>query len=143
MSQGPTTENGPLHTPEATLEDRSMTATFRSRAEAESARTALLAAGFADGSIVLAGGGGAAGGGAEGGGLNHAIEAPDQSLLGRLREAVLPDDSTTALRDAAAKDETVLTLRPAAEQVETAIGIIQAAGPHHFDAALERWRNAG
>ncbi len=138
MSQGPTTENGPLHTPEATLEDRSMTATFRSRAEAESARAALLAAGFADGSIVLAGGEGAAGGS-----LDQAVAAPDQSLLGRLREAVLPDDSTTALRDAAANDETVLTLRPAAEQVETAIGIIQAAGPHHFDAALERWRNAG
>ena len=53
----------------------------------------------------------------------------------------MPDDSTTALRDAAANDETVLTLRPAADQVESAIGILQAANPHHFDAALERWRN--
>ena len=139
-TQGPTTENGPLHTPEATLDDRSMAATFRTRPEAEAARTALLAAGFAEGSIVLAGGGDAGG---PGDGLAHAVEAPDQSLLGRLREAVLPDDSTTALRDAAAKDETVLTLRPGADQVEDAIRIIQAANPHHFDAALERWRNAG
>ena len=133
MSQSPTTENGPLHDPDVDLGDRSMTATFRSRAEAESARAALLAAGFADGSIVLAGSGDA--------GLGHAVEAPDQSILGRLREAVLPDDSTTALRDAAANGETVLTLRPAADQVESAIGILQAANPHHFDAALERWRN--
>ncbi|MGI3779106.1 MAG: hypothetical protein ACRYGC_17590 [Janthinobacterium lividum] len=135
MTQGPTTENGPLHTPEATLDDRSMTATFRSMADAESARAALLAAGFADGSVTLAGG--------ASGGVQHAVAAPDQSLLGRLREAVLPDDSTTALRDAASNDETVLTLRPEAAQVEDAIRIIQAANPHHFDAALERWRNAG
>ena len=135
MTQGPTTENGPLHTPEATLEDRSMTATFRSMADAESARSALLAAGFADGSVVLSGGASA--------GVQHAVEAPDQSLLGRLREAVMPDDSTTALRDAASNNEAVLTLRPEAAQVEDAIRIIQAASPHHFDADLERWRNAG
>ena len=135
MTQGPTTENGPLHTPEATLDDRSMTATFRSMADAEYARVALLAAGFADGSVTLAGGGS--------GGVQHAVAAPDQSILGRLREAVLPDDSTTALRDAASNDETVLTLRPEAAQVEDAIRIIQAGNPHHFDAALERWRNAG
>ena len=134
MTQGPTTENGPLHDPATTLEDRSMTATFRSRAEAEAARSSLLAAGFAEGSIVLAG---------QGAGLQHAVEAPDQSLLGRLREAVLPDDSTTALRDAAARDETVLTVRPSAAQVETAVQVLQAANPHHFDAALERWRNSG
>jgi hypothetical protein len=134
MAQGPTTENGPLHDPAVTLDDRSMTATFRSRAEAEAARSALLAAGFAEDSIVLAG---------QDTTLEHAVEAPDQSLFGRLREAILPDDSTTALRDAVAHDETVLTLRPAAEQVETAIKVIQAASPHHFDAALERWRNAG
>ncbi len=133
MTQGPTTDNGPLHTPEATLEDRSMTATFRTRAEAESARTALLGAGFGESDVVLSGGAG----------LDHAVAAPDQSLLGRLREAVLPDDSTTALRDAASNDETVLTVRPAAGQIETAIGLIQAANPHHFDADLERWRNAG
>jgi hypothetical protein len=134
MTQGPTTENGPLHDPAVTLDDRSMTATFRTRAEAEAARSTLLAAGFAEASIVLAG---------QGDGLQHAVEAPDQSLFGRLREAVLPDDSTTALRDAAARDETVLTLRPAAGQVEAAVQILQAANPHHFDAALERWRNAG
>ena len=57
MTQGPTTDNGPLHTPEATLDDRSMTATFRSTADAESARAALLAAGFAENSVTLAGAG--------------------------------------------------------------------------------------
>ena len=79
------------------------------------ARAALLAAGFADGSVTLAGG--------ASGSVQHAVAAPDQSLLGRLREAVLPDDSTTALRDAASNDETVLTLRPEAAQVEDAIRI--------------------
>lgn len=150
MTQGPTTDNGPLHTPEATLDDRRMTATFRSLAEAEAARGALLAAGLAEGSVTIAGQGaeqGAEQGGASQGGVDpslaQAIEAPDRSLLGRLREAILPDDSTTALRDAAARHEAVLTVRPAKEQVETAVRVIEAAHPHHFDAALERWRNAG
>ncbi len=133
MTQGPTTENGPLHTPEATLEDRSMTATFRSEAEAEAARRALIDAGLAEGSIAIAGSAA----------LRAATEAQDSSLFGRIREAVLPDDSTRALRDAASQHETVLTVRPAAEQVETAVRVLQAANPHHFDAALERWRNAG
>ena len=38
MTESPTTENGPLHTEEATLDDRLIRATYKTAAEAQAAR---------------------------------------------------------------------------------------------------------
>ena len=47
MTNGPTTMNGPLHTDQATLDDRAMVATFSTSAAALAAKQALIDAGVA------------------------------------------------------------------------------------------------
>ena len=138
MTDGPTTINGPLHTPEADIGDRAMTASFATPAEAQAARQALIDAGIAADRITLA---------------EHAAESPavqeamrpadSGSIVGRIREAILPDDSQTGTRDAARNDDAILNVRPSKEEVETAVRVLEAAKPRMFDADLERWRNAG
>lgn len=136
MSDGPTTMNGPLHTDEADLGDRAIVASFATPQAAQSALQALVESGIDAGRITI---------------VDHAASSPDApaatqpadgGILGRLREAILPDDSTIATRAAVQNDEAVLTLRPLAHEVENAVRILQAAKPSHFDAELERWRNA-
>lgn len=135
MSDGPTTMNGPLHTPEADLGDRLMTASYATAAAAQVARQMLIDAGIAAERVTVA---------------DHAATtpevqqstaAPDQGILGRIREAVLPDDSQTATHAAIRSDDAILQVRPSPEEVEVAVQTIQASNPARFDADLERWRN--
>jgi hypothetical protein len=137
MTEGPTTENGPLHSDEATVEDREMVAYFSTPAAAQAAKQSLIEAGFKAGQIDVVD---HAAGSAQ---IQAATQPADPGIIGRLREAVLPDDSQTATRVALRDDDAVLTLRPTREQVETAVAILKGAEPSHFDADLELWRNAG
>ena len=131
MTKGPTTSNGPLD--EAMLADRSITASFADLAAARAARDALIAAGIDGDRVDLA----------DQTGIDSAPPQADPGLFGRIRDMALPDDGETALRSAIHHDETILTLRPLPAEVERAVTILAAASPSHFDADLERWRNAG
>jgi len=136
MPDEPTTMNGPLHTAEADLGDRLMTASYATPTEAYQARERLIAAGIAAGRIVVADHSAAS---PE---IQAATAPPDDGLLGRIREAVLPEDGLTATRAAFRRDDAILQVRPLPGEVELAVRTIQATKPARFDAALERWRNA-
>jgi hypothetical protein len=136
MTDGPTTMNGPLHTDEANLDDRAMVASFSTSAAALAAKQTLIDAGVASDRIDI---------------VEHAAGSPeaqavtspaDPGILGRLREAILPEDSERLTRAAVRNDDAVLTLRPLPSEVEMAVGVLKAAKPSHFDADLELWRNA-
>ena len=137
MTDGPTTMNGPLHTDEATLDDRAMAASFATPDAARAAQQALIDAGIdaARISIVEHAAGSP--------GIQQAAVPRDPGIIGRIREAILPEDSESATRAALRNDDAVLTLRPLPGEVEIAVRVLQAAKPSHFDADLERWRNAG
>ena len=137
MSDGPTTMNGPLHTPEADLGDRLMTASYATPAAAQAARQMLIDAGIPAERVMVADHAAAA---PE---VQSATNAPDQGILGRLREAVLPDDSQTATHSAMRNDDAMLQVRPLKNEVEVAVQVIEASNPSRFDADLERWRNNG
>ncbi len=130
MTEGPTTTNGPLR--EDMLGERSITASFTDLASAQAAKTALIEAGVAADRVDLA----------DQTHVDTTTPPADQGLLGRIREAILPEDGETAIRSARHNNETILTLRPMPEEVDRAIAILTAAKPAHFDADLERWRNA-
>lgn len=137
MAEGPTTVNGPLHTPEATVDDRLISATFASTADADAVRERLVQAGIAPDRVAVGGNVGAARG-------TGAAERPaDRGLIATVREMLSPEDSNTAFRDAARNDDAILELRPLPGEVEMAVQLIQAGNPTHFDAELERWRNKG
>jgi hypothetical protein len=136
MTDGPTTMNGPLHTDAANLDDRAMVASFATPEAARAARDALINAGIDASRIsVVDDAAGDAG-------VQAAAQPADRSIIGRIREAVLPEDSETGTRAAARNNEALLKLRPLPQEVETAVQVLQAAKPSHFDADLERWRNA-
>jgi hypothetical protein len=137
MTDGPTTMNGPLHTDQANLDDRAIVATFATADAAAAAYRALMEAGIDSARVNV---------------TDHAADDPavqgvrrpaDDSIIGRIREAVLPEDSETATRAALRHDDAIVTVRPLREEVETVVRVLEAAKPTHFDAALERWRNAG
>ncbi len=132
MSDGPTTFNGPLHTDEASLGGRQMTAYFANRAQAEATRDALVGNGVDPQGIMITDAAADAAG----------LKPADDTIIGKIREAVLPDDGSRATRNAI--KENLVTLKVAlgdadADRVAT---IIQAGHPSHFDADLERWRNS-
>jgi hypothetical protein len=137
MTEGPTTMNGPLHSDDATVDDRAMLAYFSTPAEAQAAKQALIDAGIEAGRIDVADHA------AESAQVQSATTQADPGILGRLREAILPEDSQTATRAAIREDDAVLTLRPTRAQVEIAVGVLNAAKPNRFDADLELWRIAG
>ena len=137
VDDGPTTENGLLSRAQATLDDRLIAAQFATEAEAAVAQRALLQAGFDAAAVRIA---------------PHAASdsqiaahtAPaDDTLLGRIREAVLPNEPSAASRAAIAGHHALLEVRPQADQVEMAVRIIEQHHPVRFDADLERWRNKG
>ena len=66
----------------------------------------------------------------------------DESVIGYIREALLRDDGQTGKRNAIANNDVMLTVMPHDGQVDRIVDIIQANNPHHFDPALERWRNS-
>ena len=137
MTDGPTTMNGPLHTDEATVDDRAMVATFSTPAAAQAAKQSLIDAGLDADRIAITDH-------AAGSAQVQAVTQPaDAGILGRLREAILPEDSENATRAAVRNDDAVLTLRPLPGEVEMAVSVLKAAKPSHFDADLELWRNAG
>ncbi len=137
MTDGPTTMNGPLHTDEATVDDRAMVATFSTPAAAQAAKQSLIESGIAADRIAIIDHA------ADSAQTQGAITPADPGILGRLREAILPDDSERATRAAVRNDDAVLTVRPLPSEVEMAVGVLKAAKPSHFDADLELWRNAG
>jgi len=137
MTNSPTTENGPLHTPEATLDDRLIRATYATADGAQAARQRLIEGGLAAERISIVSD--AAGSDT----VQAALEPKDEGVLARIREAILPDDSNTATLKAARNNEAILEVRPTKDEVESAVWIIEASGPSHFDADLERWRSAG
>lgn len=128
MDEGPTTMNGPLHTPHVALDDKLMSATFAGRPQAEAAQASLIQAGIDAGMIAIVD--------------QPGTGAPaEQSVLGHLREAVLPEDSEQQRRSAQHGGDVLLEVRPGNSDINAVIRIIQAAGPQKFDADLERWRN--
>ncbi len=137
MTDSPTTENGPLHTPDATLDDRLIQATFATAADAQVARDRLVQAGVAADRISIVDNA------TESAAIQADLQPKDQGVLARIREAILPDDSNTATIKAVRHGEAILELRPMQEEVEAAVGILESSDPVHFDAGLERWRNAG
>ena len=137
MTESPTTENGPLHTEEATLDDRLIRATYKTPDEAQAARALLMQSGVAaDRVIVIDDAAGSAD-------VQAALQPKDQGILARIRETILPDDSSAATINAVKQHEAILELRPTKEEVELAVKIIEGSNPSRFDADLERWRNAG
>ncbi len=133
---GPTTVNGLLHDPATTLDDRRIVAFYDTAAEAAAARDRLVEAGIGAARIAVAEAGADAVTAAN-------ARAPDQGIVGKLREALLPDDDTTVHREAVARGQHVLTVVPQAADTDQVVTLLQATGPRHFDARLERWRNAG
>ena len=136
MTDGPTTMNGPLHTDEATVDNRAMVAAFATPAAAQAAKLSLIDAGIAADRIAIID---HAAGSAQ---AQAATQPADPSILGRLREAIMPEDSERATRAAVRNDDAILTLRPMPEEVEMAVSVLKAAKPSHFDADFELWRNA-
>jgi hypothetical protein len=135
MTEGPTTENGPLHATQADLADRLITATFASPAAADAARARLVHAGIDPARIAVV-----ANAAAEPQ-VHATLQPRDTGVISRIREVLSPEDSNTALRDAVRQNDAILELRPWLEEVELAVEIIQASNPTHFDADLQRWRN--
>ena len=135
--QAPTTVNGPLHTPDSQMDDRLMRATYPTPHDAAAARDLLIQSGIAADRITVVDDA------SDSGEVDASLQPKDKSLVGRIREAVLPDDGTTATRSAVRGNEAILELRPEKAEVETAIRILQSCNPTHFDASLERWRNLG
>ncbi len=131
MAEGPTTFNGPLHDDAASVDARQIKAFFATRQDAEAARDALVADGLGAGQVSIAEPDAAA------------VQPADDTLIGKIREAVLPDDGQRADRAAVRENLVALTVTPGStSNVDRLVGIIQAAKPRHFDAALERWRNS-
>lgn len=134
---GPTTFNGLLHTPEARMDDRVVSATFATPADANTARDRLIEGGIAADRITIVDNAG------DSRSIREALKPEDQGILGKVREAIVPDDSKTATRKAAANNASIMEVRPAKSEVETVVRIIEASHPSLFDASLERWRNVG
>ena len=135
MTEGPTTINGPLHTPNVALEDRLISATFANSEAAHAAKQKLVGAGVPEGSVLI-------GSHADRDqGVAKSTEPSDQNLIGRIREAIVPEDSERQGRAAVANDDALLEVRPPADLVETVVRIIEQSAPTRFDADLERWRN--
>ena len=135
MTEGPTTMNGPLHTPNVALDDRLISATFANSQAAHAAKEKLVGAGIPEGSVLI-------GSHADRDqGVAASTEPSDKNIIGRIREAILPEDSERQERSAVANDDALLEVRPPADLVEAAVRIIEQSGPTRFDADLERWRN--
>ncbi|WP_158742456.1 hypothetical protein [Acidisphaera sp. L21] len=132
MAQGPTTINGPLHTPDANTDARRVVAYYTTRQEAEAAQSALVGAGVTSTQITIT----------EAKGNQPDLEPADQSIIGHIREALLPDDGQVGKRAAIVDNDVTLTVLPQDGEVDRIVDIIQASNPHHFDPALERWRNS-
>jgi hypothetical protein len=82
MTQGPTTINGPLNTPEADVDARRVVAYFTTQQEAKAAKSALIGAGIAGTQISIM----------EARGNRLDLQPADKSIIGHIREALLPDD---------------------------------------------------
>ncbi|WP_158742733.1 hypothetical protein [Acidisphaera sp. L21] len=132
MTQGPTTINGPLNTPEADIGARRVVAYFTTQQEAEAAKSALIGAGIAGTQISIM----------EARGNRSDLQPADKSIIGHIREALLPDDGQVGKRAAIADNDVTLTVLPQDGEVDRIVDIIQASNPHHFAPALERWRNS-
>ena len=132
MATGPTAFNGPLHTDEASLSDRRIEAYFASAAEAKATQDALIAAGIPADRVNIT----------EADAVASNLAPADNTVIGRIREAVLPDDSKQATRKAVREGGVILTVWPGQDHTDRAVDIIQAGKPSHFDAGLERWRNS-
>ncbi len=132
MAEGPTTFNGPLHDDAASLDARKVTAFFATRAQADATRDALVSNGIEATCVTVSDASAEA----------AKLEPADDTLIGKIREAVLPDDGQRASRAAVKDNLVMLTVVPDATNGERIVDIIQAGKPTRFDAELERWRNA-
>lgn len=132
MAEGPTTFNGPLHDDAVALDARRMKAFFATRQEADATRDALLAAGLDAARITVTN--------AEAD--TAALRPADNTIIGKIREAILPDDSQQADRAAIHDHLVTLTVIPHEDDADRIVDIIQAGKPRSFDADLERWRNS-
>jgi hypothetical protein len=132
MTQGPTTTNGPLDAPETDINVRRVIAYFATQREAEAAQGALVNAGISSDQITITAA------------IDDRsdLEPADKSIIGRVRETLLPDDGQVGKRAAIASNDFALTVLPRDGEVNRIVDIIQASNPHHFDPKLERWRNS-
>jgi hypothetical protein len=130
----PTTMNGPLHTDERDRSHRQITAIFDSEHAAMQARDKLAAAGIAGDRITVEKA-------ADNATIVASSHAPDQNILGKIRDALLPDEGTKVQHDAIALGHHVLSIKTDPSDTEKAVGILQDCNPASFDARLERWRN--
>ena len=132
MAEGPTTFNGPLHDDAASVDTREIVAFFKTEAEAAQTRDALLADGVDQARVTIR----------PAAATTSGLAPADDTLLGHIREAILPDDSTRATRAAADAHEVMLVVVPGADDADQIVARIQAGKPSRFDADLERWRNS-
>ena len=130
MAEGPTTFNGPLHDDAASVDARQIKAFFATRQEAEATRDALAADGLDTGRIAITDADTAP------------LEPADDTLIGKVREAILPDDGQRGERAAAHEKLVTLVVTPHEDDADRIVAIIQAGKPRRFDADLERWRNS-
>lgn len=130
----PTTMNGPLHTADIDRSDRRITALFDAEPAAAQARDKLIAAGIASARMPV----------------EKAVEntemvantrAPDQGVIGKMRDVLLPDEGTKIQRDAVAHGSYVLNIKADPSDTEAVVGILQRCNVRNFDARLQRWRN--
>ena len=136
MDDKPTIENGPLHDPETTLGDRRIVVFYDDADQAGRARKVLIQAGVEEGRIEV-------NARAEG---DDEIAAsaclPDRSLVGRLRDALVPDETTKLPREAIRDGQAIMAIVPRPEDTDRIVAIVETTHPRHFDARLERWRNS-
>ncbi|WP_158743195.1 hypothetical protein, partial [Acidisphaera sp. L21] len=57
------------------------------------------------------------------------LEPADQSIIGHIREALLPDDGQVGKRAAIADNDVTLTVLPQDGEVDRIVDIIQASNP--------------
>ena len=134
MTDSPTTENGPLHTPDATLDERLIHATFKTPDDAQIARERLIQGGIAADRVSVIDAS------VDSPDVRAALEAKDQGRFARLRETILLDDNNTATTNAVKHHEASLELRPTKEEFDLVVKLSRTAT--YSNAHLERWRNA-
>ena len=132
-----TTMNGPLHgnnTAATSTQDRAIVAFYSSPADAAAARDMLVANGIAGDRVTVQPA-------ADDKSVDANLRPADQSIVGQIREAILPDESSKLPREAVQHGQTILSVTPDKEDAEKIVDVLQTTQPRHFDARLERWRN--
>ena len=118
--------------------DNQIVALYSTRADAETARDKLVAAGIDSGTVnVMDREADRMAGGVD-------YEAGDQGLWGAIKSLFAPDDEAHAYRHAVGKGHAMVVVTPTASTNRSqVIEVLESTDPVDFDAKLEEWRQAG